>query len=298
MGVIACFRGLGKAKQCLTLTLVINVTHLLCSFLFINMLEMGVAGSGWSFIVARVVGAVAAIALMLASTKEMQFTYRDLLRVRAAFLKKIVVLALPFAIEQMLFQAGQLLTSTYISKLPGDSIAANSIALSIFNLLFMTAFALQNLIMTVCGQCIGAKHFDLARHYVKKFIRFYRVAILINALLVAPLLPLLMMLYQPSATVEPMVYVMLGIGAVANVALWCDGYLIPACLRAAGDATFTTVICLISMWLSKVAVGYLLTMVLGVGVYGVWLSYFVDYGFRAVVFHLRFKGHKWEQIKL
>lgn len=294
--ISCCFRGIGQAKHCLVLTLIINITHLFFSFLFINILDMGIAGSGYSFIVARVIGAIGAVILMFKPSQNSLMQLKNLLYLSPKFLKTIFALALPFAMEQMLFNAGQLMTSTYVAKLPDDSIAAHGIALSVLNLLFIAAYALQNLVMTVCGQCIGAKNYDLAKHYVKQITRFGRVAILLNALVVFPLLPLLMILYQPSVTVEPIVYQLLVIGTAANVALWCDGYLIPACLRAAGDATFTTVTCLLSMWTARVVIGYLLTITLGIGIYGVWLTYFIEYSIRIVVFRIRLKNNHWQKM--
>ncbi len=297
ISIFACFRGMGKAKQCLSLTIVINVAHLILSFIFINLMDMGIAGSGWSFVVARVIGAVGALYILFFKNKEdIGLKFLDLFHVTWPFIKKLVRLALPFAIEQILFNAGQLLANTYIAKLPGDAIAANSIALSVNSMLYTTAFATQNLTMTVCGQCIGAKNYDLAKHYTKKFIFFNRFLVAANALVVFPLMPLLMMLYQPSATVEPMVYQLLLIGTVANIFLWSDGYLKPACLRAAGDATFTTVTCMASMWIARVLCGYTMTIVLGWGIHAVWLTYFIDYIIRIVVFSPRLRGEKWHKM--
>ncbi len=292
----SCFRGMGEAKKCLVLSIIINVAHLVFSFIFINGMDMGVAGSGWSLIIARIIGAVCAVGMMFFVSAQARIGIKDLFNIKVDFLKKIFKLAMPFAVEQILFQAGVLLTNTYVSKLPDDSIAANSIALSVFNLLFIAANALMGLIMTVCGQCVGAKNYDLARHYVNSFIKFGRVVLLANVLITAPLMPLLMILYQPSATVEPVVYQLLGIGALANILLWCDGYLIPACLRSAGDAAFTTVASLASMWVARVMIGYLLTMVLGFGIYGVWLTYYIEYGIRLVIFRIRLKGNSWQKM--
>ena len=293
LAVTACFRGMGKAKQCLVLTIIINVVHLFGSFLFINGLDMGVAGSGLSFIVARVIGAAAAVIILFFINNTISIRFGDLFRVSFDFIKKLIRLAFPFALEQMLFNGGSVLTSTYIAKLATESIAANGIAVSLQSLFFTAAFAMQNLIMTVCGQCIGAKKHDLARYYTEKVIKFGRFLILANVLIVFPLLPLLMLLYQPTALAEPIVYQLLTIGSIAWILFWCDGYLIPACLRSAGDATFTTVVCLIAMWVARVACGYVLTITLGLGIHAVWCTFFIEYLIRIVIFRIRFKGTKW-----
>ena len=59
------FRNLGDTKSSLLLTIVINVSHLLLSLLFINIMDMGVMGSGLSYIVARTIGMVLLIRLVV-----------------------------------------------------------------------------------------------------------------------------------------------------------------------------------------------------------------------------------------
>ncbi len=294
--ISCCFRGIGEARVCLFLTIVINVMHLIMSFVLINICDMGIAGSGLSFIIARVVGAIAAIVVMFFTHNIVHVRFKDLFRLEGRFLLSVLRLAMPFAIEQILFNGGQLLTNSYVANLPTESIAANGIAASANNMLFIAAFSLQNLIMTVCGQCIGAKNYDLAKQYVKQLIKIGRILIILNILIIAPVMPLMMLLYQPSAAVEPVVYQLLGIGALALAMLWADAYLIPACLRAAGDAMFTTAVCLGAMWVARVAVGYLLTITCGFGIYAVWAINFLEYAIRAVIFHVRFRGTKWRKM--
>ena len=59
------FRNLGDTRSSLLLTIVINVAHLLLSLLFINILGMGVTGSGLSYIVARTLGMGLALVWLL-----------------------------------------------------------------------------------------------------------------------------------------------------------------------------------------------------------------------------------------
>jgi putative MATE family efflux protein len=294
--VVSCFRGMGAAKECLVLTIVINGVHLIMSFVFINICQMGITGSGLSFIVARVIGALAAAIIFFGVRNIAHMRFTDLFRLKWSFVKNIFRLAFPFAIEQMLFNGGQLMTSSYVSRLSNDAIAANGIAASVNNLFYFTAFSMQNLIMTVCGQCIGAKHYDLARRYINNIIKIGRFLMLATVLVVYPLLPLLMLLYQPTETVAPLVYQLLAIGCLALPTLWCDANLIPAGLRSAGDATFTTIVCLLAMWVSRVALGYFLTITMGLGIHAVWAMYFVEAAIRAVIFRIRFKGTKWQKM--
>lgn len=59
--VFNAFRSVGDTRSSLALTIVINGVHLICSFIFINLLHLGVTGAGLSYIVARTTGAVVAL---------------------------------------------------------------------------------------------------------------------------------------------------------------------------------------------------------------------------------------------
>ncbi len=291
--IINCFRGMGEAKKALVLTLVINITYLICSFIFINGMGLGITGTGISFIIARIIGGGTAFFMLFVFNKRYKARIRDMFSVNKAYLKSITTLALPFAIEQILFYGGSLINSTIIATLDQTSIAAHSIANSVFNMFIMAGQALMSMLMTVCGQCIGAKNYDLAKHYTKQVVRMGRFVIILNTAFSFAIMPLLMLMYQPSAAAKPLLYQLLCIGAVANIALYCAGYLTPACLRSAGDATYTTVISLVSVWVARVVFGYLLAIVCNLGIHAVWVTYFIEYGIRAVFFDRRIKGAKW-----
>jgi len=72
----------------------------------------------------------------------------------------------------------------------------------------------------------------------------------------------------------------------------------PSALRAAGDSKFTSIASLLSMWLLRVILGYILGITLGFGITGVWVAMIVEWGVRGIIFGWRFKGKKWYAHKL
>lgn len=58
-GVFSILRGLGESKKCLYLTIIINVSYLLFSILFLNVLKMDIRGSSLALILARSIGSYA-----------------------------------------------------------------------------------------------------------------------------------------------------------------------------------------------------------------------------------------------
>ena len=64
-------------------------------------------------------------------------------------------------------------------------------------------------------------------------------------------------------------------------------------LRAAGDVMFSTVVSVASLFIGRIAVCYILTIVVGLGVPGVWLGMMVEWLIRALLLRYRVKGDKW-----
>ena len=291
------FRGLGDSRSSLILTIIINTTHLLCTFLFVNGLGMGVTGSALSYVVARAIGAVTAVIWLFKVSNRVHVRPRDLLHLSRDIVGPIFQLGMPLALEQVLFQAGAVLSAAYISSLSVATIAANGVANNVFNLFLTTAFALMNTATTICGQCVGAQRFDLVRSYIGSFVTAGRFVLALTVLAVAPLMPLVLMLYSPTAEALPLIYTALLIGAVPLPFVWADSNIISASIRTAGDVTYTTVASLLAMWFARVGMGYVLAIPCGLGIAGVWLGAVAEWLLRAILWHVRLRGDRWIKIK-
>ena len=94
---------------------------------------------------------------------------------------------------------------------------------------------------------------------------------------------------------KPVSYTHLAVGLPT---LWPRGFITPGALRAAGDARFTLVASLLSMWLVRVMLGYVLAIVFHVGVVGIWIAMVLEWGVRGIIFSLRERRDKWYRHKV
>lgn len=291
--IFNAFRSLGDTRSSLFLTIVINVVHLVCSFLFINLLKMGIDGAGCSYIVARMIGASLALIWILFVHNEHHMRPNHLLHFSKRITREVVSLGLPIASESALFQGGMLLVQVYLARLTTTDLAAHGVANSILLLYGVTGNAVTALASTVCGQCFGAGAYVLVRRYCQKLVTVGRLILLATCAVIVPLLPLLLMMYNPSAQAKPIIYTCLMIATIAEPLIWSDSYVTPMALRAAGDVMFSTVVSVASLFIGRIAVGYVLTIVMGFGVPGVWLGMVLEWMIRAVLLRSRVKGDKW-----
>ena len=291
--VFNTFRSLGDTKSSLLLTVVINVVHLVCSFTFINIMQMGIDGAGCSYIVARFIGAALALVWILFIHNEHHVRPKHLLHFSKRITHEIVSLGLPIASESALFQGGMLLVQIYLARLTTTDLAAHGVANSILMLYNVTGNAVTSLASTVCGQCFGAGMYLMVRRYCQKFVTAGRFILLATCVIIVPLLPALLYMYQPSQQATPIIYTCLMIATIGMPTIWSDGYVTPMALRAAGDVMYSTVVSVVSLFIGRIAIGYLLTIVVGLGVPGVWLGMMVEWLVRALLLRHRVKGDQW-----
>ena len=145
----------------------------------------------------------------------------------------------------------------------------------------------------MCGQCYGARRYDLTRVYGKNLIKVGRFLMLATSLILYPLTPLLMLLYNVPAESMRMIYISLAIAAVGMPLFSCDSNITAMVLRVAGDGVYTGACAVIALALGRCVLGYVLTITLGLGVPGIWIALVFEWVLRAVVQHVRLRGEAW-----
>ncbi|MCM3703998.1 MATE family efflux transporter [Paenibacillus macerans] len=291
--VCAGLRGIGKTRASLSLSLIMNLLYVLLNVVFINLLHMGVLGMAFSVNIARYTGAICALYYLFKMEESLRLHLRDLFKLPLSMLRKIMFIGLPFAAEQMFFNGGKLLTQVFIVSLGTYAIATNAIGGSLGMVFQIPAGALSLTIVTVVGQCIGRGNIADARKFIKSFLWLGSASLTLIGLILMPFFGPLVGLFDPPAEIVGDIFWILLISNIAQVPLWPISFILPSALRAAGDSRFTSVTSMLTMWLFRVVLGYVLGITLGFGIIGVWLAMCCEWGVRGVIFLWRFRGKKW-----
>ncbi|GAA4654075.1 EmmdR/YeeO family multidrug/toxin efflux MATE transporter [Anaerocolumna aminovalerica] len=293
MGAFAVFRGMGATKICLRLTIIINVIHLLASMLFLNVMHLDIFGTTLSLNIARLIGSVVAVWILMRPKSILRIYPQNIFKIHRPILKSVFKIGIPFALEQVFFNGGSMIVQTYIVHLGTINIAANAIANSAFSILYSAGLGVGILATTIVGQCIGADDDALARYYGIKMVRLGTVFSLASIIVLFPLMPVILNLYQAPEETLSIIYRLLLIGIIPMPFFWSYSYVMPCVLRSAGDATFSSVVSLITMWVVRVGLGYIFTITLGFGVQGVWICMGFEWAVRALIFYLRYQSGVW-----
>lgn len=293
MGAFAAFRGMGATKICLQLTIIINVIHLFASMLFINVMHLDILGTTLSLNIARFIGSVVAVWLLMYPGSILRIYPKNIFKIDRLILKSIFKLGIPFALEQVFFNAGSMIVQTYIVHLGTINIAANAIANSAFTILYSAGLAVGTLATTIVGQCIGADDKELAGQYGIKMVRLGTVMSIVSIVLLFPLMPVILNMYQAPPETLSLICKLLLIAIIPMPFFWSTSYVMPNVLRSAGDATFSSIVSLITMWAIRVGLGYIFAITFGLGVYGLWICMGIEWAVRTLVFYLRYRSGIW-----
>ena len=268
--VFAIFRGLGENKICLNLTLYINVSYFIFSYILINILKLDIYGTIWALILARLLGSFVSIYHLFLSKKRMlHLKAKEIFTFHMQVFQSMLKISIPFGSEQLFFYGGTILVQKYMVDLGTASIAANAIASSLFALAYFAPIAVGNLATTVIGQCMGAGKKDLVRWYGKKLIILSTFLTLISIAIFIPLIPWLTSLFHPEPETVPLIRKLLLIAIVPMPFFWPMSNVMPYTLRSAGDATYSSIVSLVTMWVIRVGAGYIAAIPLGYGIEGV-----------------------------
>jgi putative MATE family efflux protein len=296
--VSGAMRGIGKSRVSLALSLIMNLLYVLLNVIFINFLHMGVLGMSIAINIARYTGALCAIIYVIKMDAVFHLRLRELIYVPWTMFKKIMTIGFPFAAEQMFFNGGKMLTQIFIVSLGTYAIATNAISGTIAMVYQIPSIALSLTIITVVGQCIGGRNIEDARKFIKSFMWLSSLSFVLMTAILLPLFHPMVSLFHPPAEIVDDIFWVTLINAIAQIPLWSISFILPSGLRAAGDSRFTSIASMLSMWLFRLALGYMLGIVLGFGVLGVWLAMNCEWGVRGAIFLWRFRGKKWYQHKL
>lgn len=294
-GGAALFRTMGHSDVSLKVSLLMNSINVIGNAVLIFGFGMDVAGVAIPTLVSRTVAAVVILSLLF--NRDLMLHLSDIrgFRVDMRLMKNIFYIGVPSGVENGMFQLGRLVLFSLISTFGTASMVANAIGNTLGNFNCFAGQALNLGLAAVVSQCVGAGEFDQARAYLKKIAKWtYGIMAAVNLTIIA-LLPLIMRVYNVSPEAEKLAVTVAMIHGISAIFIWVPAFMVPGFLRAAGDARFTMLASMLTMWIVRVMLAYVLGEYMGYGVIGVWFAHaIVDWSVRSVIFFLRYRSGKWE----
>ena len=293
-GGTALFRAMERTDMTLKISILMNVINVGGNALLIFGLGCGVEGVAIPTLVSRWAAAGVIVVLLFNRKYLLHLSGLKNFRFRKQILRNIISIGIPGGVENGMFQFGKIVLYSFISTMGTASITANAIGGTLSTLNVMPGMAVNLAITTVISECIGAGAFDKARYYFRKLIiwTYGMTAVWVTFLLL--MLPLILRIYDVDPEASALAYQIEMLHGISTALIWIPSFVTPTFLRSAGDATFTMIVSVASMWIGRVLGAFVLGGYFGLGVIGVWIAHtIIDWLARAIFFNVRYWKGKW-----
>ena len=289
----ALFRSMGNSKITLKVGVCMNIVNVCGNAICVLGFKMGVLGVAIPSLIARAVAAFVLYGL-LKNPEYIVHIRKERFCFDKQMVRSILRIGIPGGVENGIFEFGRVIVVSIISGFGTVHIAANGVANSLDNLGCIACRAIGLAMITVVGQCVGAKEEKQVRYYTKKLIG---ISYLFTAVVNIPMLlglPWILQLYGVTQETRQLAYQLVMIHNGMAMLVWPLAFVLPNMLRACNDVRFTMVVSIFSMFTFRIGFSFIIGVNMGYGAVGVWLAMVIDWIFRLICFVGRYLRGKWK----
>ena len=292
---VAFFRAHGLTKQTMFISIVINLLNIAGNFVLIGGMGpipmLGVAGAAISSDLSRLVGVVIVVWLFKRTIRT-PVDFRNLRPFPFDHLKRLLKIGIPSGGESISYNLTQIVIQTMCNSLPIYVITARAYSNMFAMLSYIYGSAIAQATQIIVGYLMGARKVEETDRRVNATLRAAMLVSFVISLLLFLLCEPLFGLFTSDPQVLSMCRTIMGIeillelGRAANIVLF-------RALQTAGDIRFPICLNVTTVWTVAVGGGYLLGVVLGLGLPGIWIAMTCYEGFRGLVSFLRWRSGNW-----
>lgn len=292
----AILRSYGFTKQCMYVTLIMNIINIICNYILIygkfGMPRLGVLGAALSTTLSKVLGVIV-LGILVWKILLKDFSLKTLSPFPIKELKTVLKLGTPAAGESIAYNASKVVITVILTYLGNTAVTTNSYLGSITMFVYIFAVAMGQGSSILVGRLVGEKKKGEA--YSLCLSSFYRSLFITVTVSVLVFLfgGQILGLFTSSKEIITLGISILFVDILAEAGR-CANVVIINCLRAAGDVQFPVYVGILSMWGIGVGCGYLFGITFGWGMIGIWFALALDETIRGIIMFVRWKCRKWE----
>ena len=288
----------GNMKIPSVLNIGMCVMDVIFNYIFIYVLDMGVAGAAIGTGIAELITACLMLYFLLVRSKMLAIFRGPKSSFRPTFnvVSTAVKIGAPMGLQHLLMGSAQIVSTIIVAPLGTIAIATHSLAITVESLCYMPGYGIAEAATTLVGQGIGAGQKALTRSFARMSVGMGISVMTVMGVLMWIFAPELMSLMSPVEEVIAQGTQVLRIEAWAEpmfaAAIVCNGVFI-----GAGDTLIPAAMSLVSMWAVRLTLAAMLAPRFGLK--GVWTAMAIELTFRGCIFLARlFKGPWAEKLKI
>jgi putative MATE family efflux protein len=292
-GTSAILRGLGDSKTPLYFLIGSVGMNILLDLIFVPVFHWGVAGVAVATIISQAGAFVVQIIYLNKYHKVVKFSFTGMKFDRSIFMKSMRI-GLPTGFQQTFVAAGMVALYWVVNKFGVDANAAYSVAGRIDSFAALPAMSFSIALSTFVGQNLGANKPERVKSgFVSAFYLTSSITVVISVIIVFMGKYLMMMFTDDPVVIALGSSYLVVIGSF--YVLFSSMFVITGVLRGAGDTLIPMFISLISLWVIRIPVAYLLSKNPAIGIHGVWWSIPIGWLAGLTANYLYYRSGRWKQ---
>lgn len=206
-----------------------------------------------------------------------------------SYLKKAFAISAPLALQYMLMNGAQMVSTVIVAPLGNFAIAANSFAITAEALCYMPGYGIAEAATTLVGQSVGARRIELCRSFAYRCVAMGMAVMAFMGFVMYVFAPELMGLMTPVKEIVDLGVQALRIEAFVEP-MFAAAIVCNSCMVGAGDTIIPACMNLVSMWGVRLTIAAWLAPIWGLA--GAWTGMAIELTFRGAIFLWRlFKGN-------
>ena len=275
----------GNMKIPSALNILMCLMDVVFNYIFIYILEMGVAGAAIGTGLAMVITALLMLYFLLYRSDILKLKGRPgSFRPKSDVVSNAFRIGGPMGLQHILMGSAQVVSTVIVAPLGTVAIAAHSLAITVESLCYMPGFGIAEAATTLVGQSFGARKRQLTQSFANMSTGSGMIVMTLMGILMYVFAPELMALMTPVDEIIGIGAQCLRIEAFAEpmfaAAIVCNGVFI-----GAGDTLRPAIMSLLSMWGVRLTLAALLATTYGLS--GVWVAMAIELTFRGFIFLVR-----------
>ncbi|HCH00846.1 MAG TPA: FMN/FAD transporter [Vibrio sp.] len=289
-------RAVGNSRLPMRVNILTNLLNIAFSYPLIygvgDWQGLGLLGAGLGVSLARWVGAFIILAYLAKNSRFVIPFKLYFSKFSRKVLADILGIGIPASVESLMFNIGKMITILMVAGMGTVAMAGNVIAFSIILMINIPGNTLGMAATVIVGKRLGQNRPRMAQQELVLILITSTILLVCSTLLLVPFIHYIALLYTTEESVIDVVVNLFYMNAIM-MPVWAASFVLPAAFKGAKDVKFTMWTAILSMWGFRICCGYVLGVVLGFGVYGVWVGMFSDWIVRGTLFTLRLLNQKW-----
>lgn len=206
------------------------------------------------------------------------------------YIRNAIAIGAPMALQYLLMNGAQVISTMIVAPLGNFAIAANSFAVTAESLCYMPGYGIGEAATTLVGQSVGARRRELCKSFAHMTVFLGMGVMAVMGAVMYVFAPEMIGMLSPVQEIRELGVAVLRIEAFAEPFFAAAIVSYSVCIGA-GDTFKPSLINLGSMWLVRLTLAYALAS--SYGLRGVWFAMAVELTFRGSMFLVRIFRGSW-----